>query len=128
MISAGCFRQYTSLVLILFIMFMSGPTHIAHAAMIGYETGNSEMAAEQARQTVDAFMAREDVKSALVKMGINPAEASDRIKALSDSEAIAAAQHIDSAPAGGEGIITIIAGLLVLIIAAILNLTKAILS
>jgi len=128
MISAGYFRQYTSLVLILFIMFMSGPTHIAHAAMIGYETSNTDTAAQQARQKVDTFMAREDVKNALVKMGIDPAEASDRIKALSDSEAIAAAQHIDSAPAGGDGIITIIAGLLVLIIAAILNLAKAILS
>lgn len=128
MLSAGYFRQFTSLVLILFIMFMSGPANTAHAAMINYRTGSSDTPAQEARQTVDAFMAREDVKSALVHMGVDPVEASGRIKALTDSEVIAAAQHIDNAPAGGGGVITIIAGLLVLIVAAILDLTKAILS
>lgn len=123
--SAGYPRQLTSLVLILFIMLMSGS---AHAAMITYQTGSAYTAAQEARQTIDAFMAREDVKNALIRMGVDPEEASGRIKALSDSEVIAAAQHIDNAPAGGGGVITIIAGLLVLIVAAILDLTKAILS
>jgi len=126
--SAAYFRQFTSLFLILFIMFMSGPANTAHAAMINYQTGSMDTPVQEARQTVDAFVAREDVKSALVKLGVDPVEASGRIKALSDSEVIAVAQHIDNAPAGGGGIITIIAGLLVLIFAAILDLTKAILS
>ncbi|WP_303850157.1 PA2779 family protein [Seleniivibrio woodruffii] len=125
MISAGYFRQYTSLVLVFFIMFMSGS---ARAAMITYHTENIDTAAQTARQTVNTFMAREDVKNALIGMGVNPEEASGRIKALSDSEAIAAAQNIDNAPAGAGGFITVIAGLLVLIIAAILDLTKVILS
>lgn len=64
----------------------------ANAALVQPEGG---------RERINTFMAREDVRAGLEKLGISPAEAQARAMALSPKEAEKLAASIDSAPAAG---------------------------
>lgn len=117
------------LLLIFSMMFLAGPvTTKAHAAMIGTQMVVDSAKAEKAKEQINSFLAREDVKSSLVSMGISPDEAAARAKTLSDSEAIAFADQMEKAPAGGDGVGVVIGAALfvfiVLLITDILGFTK----
>jgi hypothetical protein len=70
-----------------------------------------------------AALSRADVRAAMERQGVDPAQAMERVSALTDDEAGRLAAQIDSAPAGG-----IIGALLlvffVLLVTDILGLTK----
>ena len=51
---------------------------------------------------IEAQLARADVQAQLQKFGVKPADAQQRIAALSDEEVASLAQRIDQAPAGGD--------------------------
>jgi len=117
------------LLLIFSMMFLAGPvTTKAHAAMIETQTVIDSARAEQAKAQINTFLAREDVKSSLQSMGISPDEAAARAQNLSDSEAIAFADQMDKAPAGGDGLGLVVGAALfvfiVLLITDILGFTK----
>ncbi len=82
--------------------------------------------AERAR--VQNFLSRADVQAQLAALGVDPAEAAERVAALSDSEIEAIAGQLDQLPAG-EGLLTtaaIFAGvlLIVLVITDIAGITN----
>lgn len=83
--------------------------------------GDAQAAPGQARLT--AALSRADVRAALERQGVDPAQALDRVAALTDDEADRLARQIEDAPAGG-----IIGALLVvffvLLVTDILGLTK----
>jgi hypothetical protein len=77
----------------------------------------------QDRTLIVAALSREDVQAALVARGIDPAQAQDRVAALTDEEASVVASQLDTAPAGGIiGAIVLI--FLVLLLTDILGFTK----
>lgn len=104
----------------------TGSIHTVQAAMISSEqvaesavTSNGE----QHRARIIATLSREDVQAAMVARGIDPAQAKERVAALTDEEASSVASQIDSAPAGGIiGAIVLI--FLVLLLTDILGFTK----
>lgn len=116
------------LLLIFSLMFLAGPVHNAQAAMIGTQTVIDSARAEQAKTQINAFLAREDVQNTLTSMGISPDEAVKRAQSLSDSEAIAFADSMENAPAGGDGLGLVVGAALfvfiVLLITDILGFTK----
>ncbi|MGE4266865.1 MAG: PA2779 family protein [Deferribacterales bacterium] len=116
------------LLLIFSLMFLAGPVHNAQAAMIGAQTVIDTAKAEKAKTQINAFLAREDVQNSLTSMGISPDEAVKRAQSLSDSEAIAFADNMDKAPAGGSGLGVVVGAALfvfiVLLITDILGFTK----
>jgi hypothetical protein len=69
-----------------------------------------------ARATVDAALARADVREQLAGMGVDPAAIEGRIAALSDEELASLAGQIEQAPAGGDALAVIGIVFLVLII------------
>jgi hypothetical protein len=69
-----------------------------------------------ARATVDAALARSDVREQLAAMGVDPAAIEGRIGALSDEEIATLAGQISQAPAGGDALAVIGIVFLVLII------------
>lgn len=99
----------------------------AHAGMVSTEqvarlaADDEQAGSGYARLT--AVLSRSDVRAAMERQGVDPAQAMERVAALTDDEAGRLAEQINSAPAGG-----IIGALLlvffVLLVTDILGLTK----
>jgi len=87
--------------LAIFMFMLSGPYQSAMAAMIGTEAVVDSERAQNAREYLKTFLAREDVKSALVSQGIDPQEAQNRIDSLTEEESRFVADQLDQMPAGG---------------------------
>ncbi|WP_163143225.1 PA2779 family protein, partial [Arhodomonas sp. KWT] len=77
----------------------------AQASMVGTQTLAAQQSADAARERVQALLQREDVRDQLVSYGVDPAEAQQRVAALSDAEARQMAQRMDEMPAGGTSIL-----------------------
>lgn len=95
----------------------------AHAGLVG--TG--EVIAQQQGvidrgQLVDA-LARDDVRSQLEALGVDPAAAAERVAALSDEELQTLAAHMDELPAGGNVLGVVVFLFLVLLVTDILGFT-----
>ncbi|PKO24736.1 MAG: hypothetical protein CVU35_07775 [Betaproteobacteria bacterium HGW-Betaproteobacteria-8] len=104
----------------------TGSIHTVQAAMISSEQvaeSTVTSSGNQDRERIIAALSREDVQAAMVARGIDPAQAKERVAALTDEEASSVASQIDSAPAGGIiGAIVLI--FLVLLLTDILGFTK----
>ena len=77
------------------------PFQMAHAGMIGTEQFVSS-ANSADRTTVLNVLSRTEVASQLQALGIDPAQAKDRVQAMSDQEISALASRLDSLPAGAS--------------------------
>ena len=77
------------------------PYQFAMAGMIGTEQVVAPVS-QTDRVTVLNFLSRADVTRQLQVFGIDPAQARDRVNAMTDQEIAALAQPIDSLPAGGR--------------------------
>lgn len=82
------------------------------------------LSAEAARARVGDFLARDDVRQALVGQGVDAEAAQARVAALSDTEVAELAGRIDSAPAGGEVLGLLFTVFVILLVTDILGLTK----
>jgi len=98
----------------------------AHATLIGSE--QLLQGASAARDKIGAFLARAEVRRALVERGVDPTQVRARVAALSDAQARDLAARIDQLPAGGDGVGDVLGVLLlvfvILLITDILGLTK----
>ncbi|HEY9210297.1 MAG TPA: PA2779 family protein [Methylotenera sp.] len=107
-------------------ILFTGSIQTVQAAMISAEqVAESSITSQgnQDRTLIVAALSREDVQAALVARGIDPAQAQDRVAALTDEEASVVASQLDTAPAGGIiGAIVLI--FLVLLLTDILGFTK----
>ncbi len=121
------FKRFMASILV-FCMATLGLQGGAQAGIIG--TGDV-LAAQSAianadanRDTLNRFLARDDVRQGLVAQGIDPEAARARVNALTDLEAASLAGRVDQAPAGGDVLGIIFTALLVLLITDILGWTK----
>lgn len=80
--------------------------------------------AADSRVRVNAFFAREDVRQAMVKEGVDAGAAQARVDAMSDDEIRALDGRIAEAPAGGEVLGIIFTVFVILLITDILGFTK----
>ncbi|OWQ85762.1 hypothetical protein CDN99_21865 [Roseateles aquatilis] len=76
------------------------------------------------RARVNAFFARDDVRQAMVKEGVDGASAQARVDAMSDDEIRALDGRIAEAPAGGEVLGIIFTVFVILLVTDILGFTK----
>lgn len=74
-------------------------------------------------ERIETVLAREEVRERLVEWGVDPADASARIAALSDAELATIAERLDEAPAGGDALALIGAVFLVLLILELVGVT-----
>ena len=89
-----------SIMLAIFMIFISGPFQSVFAAMIGTETVLDSKRGQEAREYLRGFLAREDVRAALIAQSIDPQEARARVDSLSDAEAVNIAGKLEQLPAG----------------------------
>jgi len=101
------------------MLIISTPYQSALAAMIGTEKVLEMSKGQVARDYLQQILAREDARSALIKQGIDPVEAKNRVESLTDFEVIQLANHIEQLPAGGNGV-GIVFGLLLFILLIVL--------
>jgi hypothetical protein len=118
-------KRFLSAFLAVSIVF-TGSIQTVQAAMITTEqvAGSAFSAAgSDDRSRIVAALSREDVQTALVARGIDPAQAQGRVAAMTEEEASVVASQLDTAPAGGI-IGAIILVFLVLLLTDILGFTK----
>ncbi len=97
----------------------------AQAALIGAGQVAALAGGQENRAHIAAVLERPGVQAKLQELGIAPEDAKARVAALTDDEAAALANKIDSLPAGGDGILgTLVFIFLVLLVTDILGLTK----
>ena len=90
-----------SLILALLMLMVSGPFQSAYTAVIGTETVLDTARGQEARAYLKQLLTRQDIQKALTAHGIESGEAGARIDALSDAEAINAAEKFDQLPIAG---------------------------
>lgn len=78
------------------------------AQLLGMEQASSE-------QTLDAFMARDQVRAQLLALGVSPDMVQQRLQGLTDEETRQLAQQIDELPAGA-GLIEVVGIVFVVLI------------
>ncbi|HSO44698.1 MAG TPA: PA2779 family protein [Rhodoferax sp.] len=76
------------------------------------------------RATVNRFLARDEVRQAMLGQGVTSQAALERVAAMSDSEVAQLAGRIDQAPAGGDVLGVLFTVFIVLLITDIMGLTK----
>lgn len=102
-------------------------TQQAMAGMISSEFAHAVAKQEYNRARICSFLARQDVEQAMVKHGVNPEEARNRVEGLSDQEVQKVVRVLDRMPAGGDGVGTLVGAavfiFIVLLITDLLGLT-----
>lgn len=101
-------------------ILLSVPPQSAVAALVETEIMLDMSRSLEARETVRQFMAREDVRSAIVSQGVDPLEANARLDSLTDAEVIQLADQIEQLPAGGDFLGFVIAVLVIVILVLVI--------
>ncbi|RPE80994.1 PA2779 family protein [Vulcaniibacterium tengchongense] len=99
----------------------------AASARAGVISTQQALSAEmrQAKETqVRAALAREDVRQAMLQLGVNPADADARIASLSDAELLQLEGQVDRLPAGGGVLAVIGVVFVVLLILELVGVTN----
>jgi hypothetical protein len=68
------------------------------------------------RTEMQALLSRDDVQKQLVALGVNPADARDRVAALTDQELKQLQDRINELPAGGDAFLAVLGAVLVVLI------------
>jgi hypothetical protein len=97
------------------------PHPSALAALLPTDLANDVVQGREARERIMRFMAREDVRAALVAQGIDPDEADARVVTLTDSEVAQIDGQIEKLPAGGFLEVAIAVLVIVLLVVLILK-------
>ena len=84
---------------------------------------SAEMRAAKETQ-VRSSLARDDVRQAMQRLGVDPADADARIASLSDAELVRMQGELDSLPAGGDALAVIGVVVLVLLILELVGVTN----
>lgn len=120
------FQHYLAIILSVSLMNAT-LIQSAHAAMVSTEAVAAAASSGQSgdgQARLAAVLARSDVRAEMERMGVSPAEAVERIAALTDDEAARLADQIDSAPAGSGLIGAVLLVFFVLLLTDIFGLTK----
>jgi len=115
----GRFRRVVAGLLVVCMGGMGAPLR-AHAGIV--DSGTVVAGAERERLT--NLLERGDVRARLEALGVDPAQARDRVAALSDVEAAQLAAQLDELPAGGDLLGVAVLVFLVLLFTDIMGYTK----
>ena len=97
----------------------------ANAAIIGTTTAIEMAEREQQIDRINSMLARDSVQSAMVKLGVDPADASARVNSLTNDELLTLEENLAELPAGGAGFFEVIGIVaVVLVFLELLNVTN----
>jgi hypothetical protein len=108
----------------IFIFNLTSIASPAQAALIGADEVIAAQSRNAAEYKIQAALARDDVATAMQKLGVSPQQVHDRVAALSDDEVNTLAQKMDHLPAGGDFFATVGVIFVILLITDVLGFTK----
>jgi hypothetical protein len=117
-------RRFICVCLTILTVLISVPFQAALAALVSTETILDTAHASGARDQLRQFLARQDVRAALINQGVDPQEAQARVDSLSDAEVLKITNQINQLPAGGELGFVIGILLIILLVVVIVKLLK----
>ena len=101
------FRKFVVMPLLVLALVFPGFSGPAMAGVITTQDAlSAEVRAAKETQVRGAF-AREDVRQAMQRMGVDPGDAEGRIASLSDAELIQLQGQLDRLPAGGDALVVV---------------------
>ena len=115
---------------LLFSFFLSLTlfSQVTWAQMLSTEALFQQPAALSSKEKVMQFAARDEVAKTFAELGVDPQMVGERLAALSDAELTQIASHIDTLPAGGDAVGSLISAavfvFVVLLITDLLGLTR----
>jgi TolA-binding protein len=109
------FRKTISLVLSAALV-LSGVAAPASAAVIGTQEALAVDARQSQIADIQGKLSRDDVRQAMIAMGVQPEQAQLRVSSLSDAELARLQSELDSLPAGGSFLALVGAVFVVLLI------------
>ena len=99
-------------------------TQTAQAGIISTETAIEISDRSQQIDRVNVMLARESVQGVMIKLGVDPADASARVQTLTAEELQALEENLAELPAGGVGVVEVIGIVaIVLIVLELLDVT-----
>ncbi len=123
MISLSIQRTVALLMTICFVVLPV--TQTAQAGIITTETAIEISDRSQQIDRVNEMLARESVQGAMIKLGVDPADASVRVQTLTAEELQTLEENLAELPAGGIGVVEVVGIVaIVLIILELLNVTN----
>ncbi len=117
-------RRFIACVLSISLMGTGILPAVSYAGIIGTQTMIEMEQAGDDRARVESFIEQNNVRDLMLSMGVDPAEVSERLAALTGEELRILNANIDSLPAGGDGVLVVM-GILFLIL-LILEITGVI--
>ena len=100
-------------------------TQTAQAGIIPTETAIEISDRSQQIDRVNEMLARESVQGVMIKLGVDPADASARVQTLTAEELQALEENLAELPAGGVGVVEVVGIVaIVLIVLELLNVTN----
>lgn len=118
------FRKFVVTPLLVGTLSLSLVANPATAAVISTQQALSADARAATEGDVRASLARDDVRLAMERLGVDPLEADARIASLSDAELLRMQGELDRLPAGGDAIAVIGVVFLVLLILELVGVTN----
>lgn len=100
-----------------------GFTPPAFAGVVGTQAAIEAQERDARLERISAVLARDNVQEQLVRLGVDPADAEQRIASLDDAELAALEQRMDELPAGGGALEVLGIVLLVLLVLELLGVT-----
>ena len=110
--------------LIVSLCYFDLPIRPARAEPVSTYSVTATNQTESARQKLEHYLEREDVRAGLEQNGVTPAAAKAHVDALSDKEVAAIARKIHPLPAGSEFIGALMFVFVLLLLTDVLGFTK----
>jgi hypothetical protein len=114
-------NKFLSFLLAALVMGMT--TMPAQAAMVGTDAIVSAQQSQVDRDQLLSALQRDDIKTELAKMGVDAADAAERVSRLTDAEVIELNNRLGELPAGGDTAGVLIVIIVVLIITEVTGVT-----
>jgi len=103
--------------LIIAILFASIAPAATFAGMVGTDEAIEQQSADLDRDRLEQELQRDDVRSELEQLGVNPDEAVERVGALTDAEVRQLTADLDQQPAGaGIGATTLLLIIIIILL------------
>lgn len=117
-------QRYAAAVVV-FCLISTSMMQPAVAGMISTETAIELEYRQQNIDRINDVLAQENVQSMLIKMGVDPVHASQRVDALTNDELQMIHNNLDQMPAGGTGVVELVGIVaIVMIILELLHVTN----
>jgi hypothetical protein len=117
-------QRYAAAVVV-FCLISTSMMQPAVAGMISTETAIELEYRQQKIDRINDVLVQENVQSMLIKMGVDPVHASQRVDALTNDELQMIHNNLDQMPAGGTGVVELVGIVaIVMIILELLHVTN----